>query len=221
MEFINKRKKKFGDRRDGHLVKDAPAINKIMPCIYPNRCDNEVCSTIDLDITNLMKYIDERKKKDPNSKIKFFHCFIAALVRVINERRHLLRFVQNHRLYEKDEIKISFIAKRDFIESADEAVINYVAKKDDNIDSVTNFIINEVNGARKNGNFSAAAKNGKSQIDTLNKFPNFVVRFVARFLRFIDKRGIVIKGSLREDPSFATALLFDESTTTFLTCAPI
>lgn len=206
MSFIEKRKKKFGDRKDGHLIKDLPMVNKILVTLYPNRCDNEVSSTFDLDITNLTKYINKRKKDDPSCEIKFFHCFIAALVRVINDKRKLLRFVQNRKTYEKDEIRVSFVAKRAFNEKAEEAVINYFAKKDDNVDSITRFIINEVKGARDVEQVKLKEEDGKS-MESLNKLPNFIFRLLGWFLRKTDKHGWTPKSAMEQDPSFATVLL--------------
>ncbi|MCQ2795430.1 MAG: 2-oxo acid dehydrogenase subunit E2 [Bacilli bacterium] len=206
MDFVEKRKKKFGDRIDGHFVKDAPLMNKLMVGLYPNRCDCEVSSRFDLDITNLMNYIKARKEKDPNCQIKFFHCFIAAFARVINEKRLLLRFVQNKKIYERDEIKISFTAKRAFNEGAEESIVSYIAKKDDNVDSVTRFIIGEVNCLRDES-IIEQRKNDKSSMESLNKLPNFVIRLFCWLLRRLDKHGWVPKSAVKEDPSFSTAML--------------
>lgn len=206
MAFVEKRKKKHGDRTDGHLVKDAAAINKIMVNIYPNRCDNEVSSTIDLDITNLTKYINDRKAKDSNCEIKFFHCFIAALTRVLNDKRLLLRFVKRHHIYEKDEISIAFMAKRAFNEKAEETVIFYNPKKDDNVDSVTKYIVNEVKGAR-NVEEAKEKENDHTTVESLNKMSNFTIRLVSWFLKVLDKHGRPYKPALKADPSFATALI--------------
>ena len=37
---MKKNGKKWGDRRDAVLVRDIPAMNRIMPGIMPNRADN-------------------------------------------------------------------------------------------------------------------------------------------------------------------------------------
>ena len=33
--------KRFGDRRDGELIRNVDSMHIIMPLMYPNRCDNE------------------------------------------------------------------------------------------------------------------------------------------------------------------------------------
>ncbi len=206
MSFVEQRKRKHGDRKDGHFIKDLPPINKIMIQIYPNRCDSEVSSTMDLDITNLMLYIKKRKEIDPNCNIKFFHCFIAALTRTINERPHLLRFISNYKMYQKDEIRISFVAKRKFNDKSGEAVINYVAKKDDNVDKISDFIIKTVNGERDETQI-AKQEEANMTIDSLKRMPHFVMRLLGFFLRKFDKHGWLPKSITGPDPSFATAMV--------------
>ena len=42
MSFFEKRPRKFGDRLDGHRVKDAPGLNVVLTCLFPKRTDSEV-----------------------------------------------------------------------------------------------------------------------------------------------------------------------------------
>ena len=37
-------KRRFGDRKDGVLLRDLDGMHFITPIIYPNRCDNEAIS---------------------------------------------------------------------------------------------------------------------------------------------------------------------------------
>ena len=36
-----KQHRRFGDRRDGKLIRDLDPMHVITPILYPNRCDNE------------------------------------------------------------------------------------------------------------------------------------------------------------------------------------
>ena len=143
MPFIEKRKRKFGDRVDGHWVKDAPGMNVIMTGLYPNRTDCEVSAKMELDVTNLVKYIKKRNEEHPDEIIKFYPYFLTALVRVANERRCLNRFIRHYRIYERDEISISFTAKRKFDDNAKEVVVTYKARKEDNVSSINKFLNGE------------------------------------------------------------------------------
>ena len=60
MAFIEKRPRRFGDRADGHWVKDAPGLNVVMTCLFPKRTESEVYLNREIDITNLLKYLEEK-----------------------------------------------------------------------------------------------------------------------------------------------------------------
>ena len=38
---MSKQKRRFGDRKDGVLLRDLDSMHYIVPLIFPNRCDNE------------------------------------------------------------------------------------------------------------------------------------------------------------------------------------
>ena len=205
MSFFEKRKRRCGDRKDGHWVKDAPGLNVIMSCLYPNRADCEVCLRKELDITEVMKYIEEKNKDNPDSKLKFFHCIITMMVRIINQRPYLNRFVRSGRIYERDEISVSFIAKRMFNDQAEEALVTYIARADDNIDKVKSFILGEVKEVRKDK--KPKKKSLDNTINNFAKLPRFLLLPITGFVRWLDKWGWVPKGFTKGDPAYTTLLI--------------
>ena len=50
--------KKFGDRKDGKLLRDIDSMHYIMPLMYPNRSDNEAFMHIRIDLTNAEKFLN-------------------------------------------------------------------------------------------------------------------------------------------------------------------
>lgn len=51
-------KRKFGDRRDGRLMRELDSMHYIVPLLYPNRCDNEAFISIRIDLTNMNAYLE-------------------------------------------------------------------------------------------------------------------------------------------------------------------
>ena len=45
-------------RKDAKLIKPKDTIQAIVPFIMPKRCDAEVSSRYDIDITELVKFVD-------------------------------------------------------------------------------------------------------------------------------------------------------------------
>ena len=204
MSFVEKKKRRWGDRRDGIWVKDVPGMNVIMSSLYPNRCDCEVCMHEELNITELLKYIDKKNEEDSVYKTKLFHCIVAMMVRIVNTRRYLNRFVRTNRIYERDEITVSFIAKRAFSDQAEEALVTYKAKKEHTVKDVTRFILGEVDEVRST---KKPKKDLNATINKVAKLPRFLLRMVAGFVRWLDKYGKVPKGLTHGDPAYSTVLL--------------
>ena len=211
MPFVEKTKRKHGDRVDGHWVRDAGGMNVIMTGLYPNRADCEICSFNELDVTELLKFIKKHNDENPDKKIGFFHCMIAALVRLTNDRRKLNRFVRHGRIYERDEITVSFVAKREFADAGGRVIVTYKAKKDDNVESVAEYIKGEVTGVRKETTASKEtrkkSKNITQSLDAYAKWPRWFLLLVTRLMRMLDAYGKVPKKIRQGDPAFTSILI--------------
>ena len=63
---MEKTKRRFGDRKDGTLLRDLDSMHFIVPLLYPNRCDNEAFISERIDLTNLNAYLAKRTPTIPN-----------------------------------------------------------------------------------------------------------------------------------------------------------
>ena len=61
---MKKEKRRFGDRKDGKLLRHISSLNFITGIIYPNRCDNEAYLLETVDLTNLNAYLAEKNKEE-------------------------------------------------------------------------------------------------------------------------------------------------------------
>ena len=203
MSFLEKRPRKWGDRRDGHWVKDAPGINVVMSCLYPKRTDSEVYLHLEVDITDLLRYIEEKNGPGAEYKTTLFHCIVAIVARAVNERPKLNRFVQGARTYERDEITNSFVAKRRFTDHSEEALMVYKAKGSDTLADISRRIVGEVHEMREQ-------KQAEGLDDILNKFgrlPRPLLMLIVRTVRWLDFWGKVPKVFTEGDPNYTTVLI--------------
>lgn len=203
MSFLEKRPRKWGDRRDGHWVKDAPGINVVMSCLYPKRTDSEVYLHLEVDITDLLRYIEEKNGPGAEYKTTLFHCIVAIVARAVNERPKLNRFVQGARTYERDEITISFVAKRRFTDHSEEALMVYKSKGSDTLADISRRIVGEVHEMREQ-------KQAEGLDDILNKFgrlPRPLLMLIVRTVRWLDFWGKVPKVFTEGDPNYTTVLI--------------
>ena len=194
--------KKFGDRPDGHYVK-APGLQTVMGYLFPKRTDCEVYLSDKLDATELLKYIDKKNAEHPEYKTTIFHCALTCIDRIIRERPLLNRFIQGYRMYEREEVSLSFVAKRRFADGANESLMVLVPKDDDNIDTISRKIVGDTSEMRK----SEVATGGID--DLLDKFaalPRVVLIIVIRLIRILDFWGINPQFLVDGDPNYTTVL---------------
>ena len=80
--------KRFGDRRDGKLLRDLDSMHIIVPHILPNRADNEAFISEQLDLSAAEDYLARRNEGNDGYKynifqlIKFFFtpdCGLASI----------------------------------------------------------------------------------------------------------------------------------------------
>ncbi len=191
-------------RRDyARRVKDFNGMNQIMIDIKPNRSVSDVYMNVKLDVTNLMKYLDKRKKKGDH--ITFFHAFTTAIGKTIYNRPYLNRFVQNRHIFEHKYVDISFVAKVAFDDRAEEMMIIVRVDKDDNIDTISKQIYDKVNGIRDSKK-KVEKKGANNIIDVLGHQPNIIRVPVVGLLKWMDKKGILPR-SIAEDNLYYSSII--------------
>ena len=195
--------RKRGDRRDGTWVKDAPGLNVLMASLYPNRTDCEVYLKEEIDVTELLQYIEAKNGPDAPYKTTLFHCFVAMMARLLTERPYLNRFIQGRRIYERNQITISFVAKRKFADHAEEALMQYIAKGSDTLEDVSRFIVGDVHKMRSQN--SAAGID--ETIDKISHMPRLLLMLTVKIVRWLDFWGLVPRFLTDGDSNTASVLL--------------
>ena len=196
-------KKKWGDRHDGRWVKDAPGLNVIMANLYPNRTDCEVYLRQEIDVTELLRYIDAKNSPDAPLKTTMFHCFVTMIARLLYERPYLNRFIQGRRIYQRNDITISFVAKRRFADHSEEALMQYKAKRTDTLSDISKFIVGEVYEMRSN----SSATGIDETINNFAKMPRLLLMLTIRIVRWLDFWGKTPKFLYEGDSNCASVLL--------------
>ncbi len=203
MSFVEKRPRKWGDRRDGHWVKDAPGLNVVMANILPKRTECEVYLHQEIDITDLLTYLEAKNTPDSPYKTTLFHCIVTIVARAVNERPLLNRFVQGGRIYQRDEITISFVAKRQFTDHSEESLMVYKPKGSDTLADVSRKIAGDVRQMRK----QTSAVGLDETVNALGRLPRLLLMLIARIVRYLDFWGKVPRMLTEGDPNYTSVLL--------------
>lgn len=179
-------------------------MTQLMIDLKPRRCDADVFINTPVDVTNLVDYVDKRKKK--GDKITYFHAILLAFAKTIYNRPKLNRYVKNRHMYEHTNVSISFVAKIEFTDASDEVMIIIDVEPSDNIDSVAKKIKDQIDKLRSK-KFELKGANGA--LDTLGKLPNFIRVPLVGYLKWSDEKGILPMSLQKDDIYFASAIVTD------------
>ena len=199
---MEKQRKRWGDRKDGRRVRDVPGLQTIMAHLMPNRTDNEVYLHDTIDVTELVRYLEE-KNESLDYKITLFHCVITALARRVKERPLMNRFIQGHRMYDRNEISLSFVCKRRFADHAEEALMVLVPKDTDTVNEISRKIVGDVMETRKSEHSTGGVD---ALLDSFAKIPPLLLMPVIRVIRWLDFWGINPNFLTEGDPNYTTIL---------------
>lgn len=175
--------KKFGDRRDGKLLKIS-GFEKIWNVLKSKRSENEVHILKEIDVTELKKYYDEHKKD--NEKLTYFHLFATAISKIVYNKPLLNRFVINGKKYVRNDLTLSFVAKTEFTDNAGELFTVLKIDDNDTVSSVSSKIFGDVKKIRNNqGNAT------DDFMDKLRILPKFMIKIIVAIIKFLDNHDML------------------------------
>lgn len=197
-------KKRFGDRRDATKVRNIDGMHNIMVDLKPRRCDSDVYINQKCDVSDLVKYIEKRKKDNPDNKTTYFHAFSLAFAKILFNRPVLNRFICNRTLYQRDDVIVAFVAKIAFDDESEEVMINIKIDPEENIDTLAEKIRTRVEKIRSKK--SEKKENTNDIVDKVGKLPKFLRIPIVGFLKWLDKHGW-LPGFIIEDNLYYSSVI--------------
>jgi len=191
----------FGHRPDGKRVKNLDPTFKIMPFIMSERIDAQVYFKQDIPLRNLDEYIE--KKAQEGIRLSYMNIIYAALIKIIAQKPNLNRFVVNGILYDRNKINVSLTIKKNLTEEGQETTIKLDFTGKENIFEVKKKldIAIEKNKLLENSN-----KTDKL-VNLLNLIPSGLIRWIVKFLMFLDKHGLLARKIIDASPFHTSVFL--------------
>lgn len=187
-------------RKDARRV-DVTALMQCCIDLKPTRKENEVYIDRDVDVTNLVKYIEEKKQQGIH--YTYFHAFLAAIGKVMYNRPKLNRFIANRHMYEHNEILLSFVAKMSLDDKSEELMLVVPIDKEDTISSIAAKTAEKVNKLR---NASAEKSGANNAVDSLGKLPNIIRVPLFGVIKILGKHGL-LPASLTGNNIYFTSMI--------------
>lgn len=196
-------KKRWGDRKDARKIRKLDGMHNIILDLKPRRCDSDVYINQKLDVTNLIKYMEKLKKKNPDKHITYFHAFVTAIGKLFYNKPYLNRFVANRTYYEHDDVKIAFVAKTEFTDDAQELLVVLKIDENDNIFSISDRIADKVKKVRTNTNKSDT----NDIVDLVGGLPKFLRIPILGIIKWLDKHGWLPKSMTNDNIYYSSAIV--------------
>lgn len=193
--------KKYGG---AHRVKDITGMAQISIDLKPHRSVSDVYINQKMDLTDLSKYIE--KKKKAGEEVTFFHAFLTAIGKTVYNRPKLNRFVCDRHIWEHDKIVLSFVAKVSFDDHSEEMMVMVPIEKNDTIYTIGEKVRKKVDSFRKKRSGEVEKEGANSAIDILAKLPNFLRVPVVGALKWTDKKGL-LPASLAKDNLYYSTMI--------------
>lgn len=192
-------------RKDAKKVKDIDGLHNILIDLKPRRCDSDVYINQKIDMTNLVKYIDKKKREDNEYKITYFHAIAMAFAKVFYNRKLLNRFICDRTTYERNDVVIAFVAKIAFDDKSEEVMINIKVDEEDNIYDISRKISEKVNRIRNSK--ETKKENTNNVVDFVGKLPKFIRIPIMGIFKYLDKKGMLPESFTNDNLYYSSIIL--------------
>ena len=197
-------RRRFGDRKDGRLLRSLPAYAKFMPYIMSSRNDALNLYEESMEVTEVDRRL-RRLRVDGYKGIGILHFMIAAYIRLVSMLPGLNRYVAGRRIYAANDITVVMTIKRALTIDATETSIKVHFEPTDTIFDVyrkMNEKIDEVKASEEHNNTEDVA-------EALSRLPRFILRFVIGVLRMMDYFGWLPESLVEASPFHGSLIVTD------------
>ncbi len=194
MRPLEGRKRQRGDRYDGYLVRNVEPMGTLIPFIMKTKTDSWVLMDDKIDITHTQEFMREMRRNGKLPTLSLYQIIYAAMVRTIVDVPEINRFVQNGRIYARNEIKGSMVVMRGLTRESERTTIMPRFELEDTLFDVVERINKEINPIDLTQK-KVREDDNKSAFDMLQTalcaIPAFFLHRVFDILKFMDRYGLL------------------------------
>ncbi|MHA1464954.1 MAG: 2-oxo acid dehydrogenase subunit E2 [Candidatus Heimdallarchaeaceae archaeon] len=188
-------------RPDAELVKTSK-FHELEFYIMRKKLDSIIFSKTQIDLTHTNEFLEEYNKgRVEEDKLTLFQIYLAACVRTVTKRYKINRFVSGRRLWQRNQIILSFVVKKEKTEDGEE--VNAMIEFDpyDTLETVQKTVSHHLYESRFGVN-----KN-EQDVKFWGSMPRWSIRFIFWLMRWTDERNFPIYYFTKDIPMWSTAFL--------------
>lgn len=116
------RRRRFGDRPDGRLLRTLDPLYCVTPYIMKKKSAASNMFSGTMDITETDRYIRARRKEGM-PHLGILHFFIAVFVRTVSQYPAINRFIAGQKIYSRDNIPVNLSLKKEMTTDGQETTV--------------------------------------------------------------------------------------------------
>lgn len=203
---MSRYKRRYGDRKEGRLLRSLPAFSRVIPYIMPQKCDAMINYEENFEITNL----DRRLRKlrvDGYKGIGILHFIIAAYIRALSMLPGINRFVVGRRVYARDGIDIILSVRRSLSADSSSVAVKVRFSPTDTIFDVYRKLNEKLEEIKTDDENSSS----EEFLEAFSKAPRILLKLAVFFFRVMDYFGWTPEKWLETSPFHGSMMLSDLS----------
>lgn len=176
-----RRRRRFGDRKEGRKLRSLPPMNAVSAYIMRDRIGSTNYIKDFVEISRVEKYIS-KKRQEGLKGLGLLHVFLAIYVRAVSQLPGINRFIGGQKVYARNNIEIALAIKKEMKLDAMETIIKIECTPTDTIYDIYNKLNEQVELNRVQGD----ASDFDSVARILHYIPGLVLKFAVVILRIMD-----------------------------------
>lgn len=197
-------KRRFGDRKEGRLLRSLEPFYKFTPYIMAKKNDACNCFADSVEISDIDRWLRE-KRLEGYKGMGMLHLFIAGYVRTVAHCPGLNRFVSGQRIYARNNIEVVMTVKRTLTTEAPETTIKIIFEPTDTVFDVYRKLNEKIDEIKAND-----GENNTEQVaGALIKAPRLLLKFVIWVLNGMDYFGLLPQSLLDASPFHGSMIITD------------
>jgi len=200
----SKRKRRFGDRRDGRRLRKLDPYNVMFPFIMKQKSEASNYFSETVEITEIEKYL-RKKRIDGYPGIGMLHLFIASYIRTAAQYPGVNRFCSGQRIYARENVEFVMTIKKRLRTDAGETSIKISFDRNETIYDVYNKLNTEINKVKNDGDDTKTDNLAEQFV----KLPRGILRFTIGFLKLLDYFGMLPKVIIDGSPFHGSVIMTD------------
>jgi hypothetical protein len=181
---------------DGKRVSVHP-YRRMMLFLMRGRNESAVYFEQKLDLSKTLPWLEQQA-----SRVTLFHLVLHALASVLHERERLNRFTIGRKTYQRNDVVLSFAAKKAMSDEAPLATIKRRFAREETFGGLVSSLAGDVGGAR-----SEKPSAMDKELKILLALPGFLLAFLIGALNRLYRWGLAPRSLVDTDPLYASAFV--------------